>query len=216
MALRTRIKICGITQQEHAAFAARLGADALGFVFYPPSPRAVDVSSAAQIIASLPPLLTTVALFVDPSPELVDQVVREAKVDLLQFHGDESESFCSQFNKPYIKAVRIDSKDCAQLARQNYASARGFLWDASIAGAHGGTGQAFDWSLLSEQDAHNGILAGGLNSTNVIDAIRQIQPYAVDVSSGVELTRGLKDQTLIEEFIQAVASAPGLESGRKI
>ncbi|RTE67594.1 phosphoribosylanthranilate isomerase [Amphritea opalescens] len=205
--MRTRVKICGITRLEDALAAIEAGADALGFVFYPPSPRYVDPAVAEAIIAQLPPFVTTVALFVDDSPEQVNAILGQTGIDLLQFHGDESPAYCQQFNRPYFKAVRM-SPDIDVIAEcKRFASARGLLLDAYRPGVPGGTGEAFNWDRIPSDLELPLILAGGLDQNNVAKAISQVKPYAVDVSGGVEMAKGRKDCSKIISFMNEVACA---------
>ena len=204
--MRTRVKICGITRLEDAFAAAQAGADALGFVFYEPSPRNVSLETAAAIIRQLPAYLTTVGLFVDADPEFVEQVLAKASLDLLQFHGDESEQECCRYGKPYTKAIRMRPDIDLKQMEQTYASSRGLLLDTFVADKAGGTGQSFDWSRIPAGLTLPVILAGGLNPANVAQAIRQVRPWAVDVSGGVELAKGIKDSKLITAFMQGVES----------
>ena len=201
---RKRIKICGIRTLEDALVAARAGADALGFVFYEPSPRGISIPQAAGIISGLPAFVTSVALFVNPSREYVEQVIRDTAVDLLQFHGDEPEAFCAGFSRPYIKALRV--RPDMDIARQaaDYPGARAILLDAYVENIPGGTGTRFDWSLLPESLPQPIILAGGLNPDNVGEAARQPGIWGVDVSGGVEERKGVKSPALIESFCKGV------------
>jgi phosphoribosylanthranilate isomerase len=205
--MSTAVKICGITRVEDALAAARLGARALGFVFVAASPRCITASRAQEIMRRLPPFVATVALFVDPGAAEVEQVLRDVHFDLLQFHGDESPQFCRQFKLPYVKAVRVRSDtDLLQYARL-YADARALLLDAFVPGSHGGTGVAFDWSLIPRELPAPVILSGGLKPENVADAIRRVRPWAVDVSSGVESSPGVKDERKMAAFIESVRDA---------
>ncbi len=202
-----RIKICGLRDAETAVAAAQLGADAIGLVFYAPSSRAVDASQSQQIVQALPPFVTTVGLFVNADPDYVAGVLAQVPLDLLQFHGDESPDYCRQFNRPYLKAVRVKpGLDLLEYAAR-YGDARGILVDAFVPDAPGGTGETFDWSLLPAQLPLPLILSGGLHAGNVADAIRQVRPWAVDVSSGVERSKGIKDVAKIAAFIEQVNSA---------
>ncbi|MDF0606522.1 phosphoribosylanthranilate isomerase [Neisseriaceae bacterium TC5R-5] len=196
-----RVKICGITCPQDAKEAARLGADAIGLVFYSDSPRHVTLEQAQEIIAALPPFVSTVALFVNPQPDFVKQVLTNCAVDILQFHGEESAAFCRSFQRPYLKAVRIKPDlNLAEWAEQ-YSDARAILADAFVEGAHGGTGKTFDWSLLPKHLSLPLVLSGGLNVDNVALAVRQVRPAAVDVSSGVEAVKGIKDAAKMAAFI---------------
>lgn len=204
---RTRIKICGITRVEDGVAAARLGADAIGLMFWAKSPRAVAIEQAAQICRALPPLVTTVGLFVDAEPEWVDEVVDQVPLSLLQFHGDETPAYCEQFRTPYLKAIRMRDGIDAVALRNQYASARALLLDTYRAGVPGGTGEAFDWERVPPQLAPQIVLAGGLKSDNVGAAVKQLHPWAVDTSGGVESAPGIKDAARIAAFIDAVRAA---------
>ncbi|NJD07741.1 MAG: phosphoribosylanthranilate isomerase [Methylococcaceae bacterium] len=202
--MRTRVKICGFTRSEDAAEAARLGADAIGLVFYPPSPRHVDIDRAVAICRTLPAFVTVVGLFVDEAREGVEQVMDRVPLDLLQFHGDEPAEYCRSFGRPYFKAVRMAAgTDLAGLAKA-YGDARGLLLDADDAQAKGGTGTRFDWALVPERCTLPVILAGGLKPDNVVAALEQVRPYAVDVSSGVESAKGIKDHNKMAAFLNEV------------
>lgn len=205
--MRTRVKICGITRLEDALAAVRAGADALGFVFYPASPRYVDPAVAGLIIRQLPPFVTSVALFVNESAEQVCAVMDQTGVDLLQFHGDESPEFCTQFNRPYFKALRMSPDIDVVAETKRFASSRAILLDAYRPGVPGGTGEAFDWERIPSDIDKPLILAGGLDQSNVAKAISQVKPYAVDVSGGVEAAKGLKDSSKITSFMNEVARA---------
>ncbi|MBH2035642.1 MAG: phosphoribosylanthranilate isomerase [Pseudomonadales bacterium] len=199
-----RSKICGITRIEDALIAAEAGADAIGLVFYAKSPRAVSIQQARDIVAALPAFVTTVGLFVNASREELNDVLAGVALDLLQFHGDETPAECESYQRPYIKALRVKpGDDIAQLAAP-YAKARGILLDTYVPGVPGGTGAAFDWSLVPIGLPQPVILAGGLSAANVQAAIEQVRPYAVDVSGGVEAGKGIKDAAKIRAFMQAV------------
>lgn len=198
-----RVKICGITRVEDALAAAAAGADAIGLVFYARSPRAVDVERARSIIAALPPFVTTVGLFVDMPRTALQHILDHVPLDLLQFHGDESAEQCEGFNRPYIKALRVKPGDDIAARVSEYPGASGILLDAYVEGVPGGTGEAFDWSLIPARLGKPLILAGGLHPANVAEAVRQVRPYAVDVSGGVEAGKGIKDAQKIAAFIQA-------------
>ncbi len=200
----TRTKICGITRLEDALAAARCGADALGLVFYANSPRHVTVPQAMQLAAVVPPFVTVVGLFVNASVEAVCEVLRHVPLDVLQFHGEEEPEFCAQFARPYLKAVRVKhGVDLIQCAAR-YSGAQGLLLDAYIEGTHGGTGESFDWALIPQDLPLPVVLSGGLHAGNVADAIRQVRPWAVDVSSGVEAAKGIKDAAKVAAFINEV------------
>ncbi|WP_268874572.1 phosphoribosylanthranilate isomerase [Halopseudomonas pachastrellae] len=200
----TRIKICGITREQDALAAAAAGADAIGLVFYAPSPRAVDAAQAARIVAALPPFVTTVGLFVDAEPAAVRAVLAEVPLDLLQFHGEESDDYCRQFGRPYLKAVRVRSADQLQDVAAQWPGAAGILLDSYKPGVPGGTGEVFDWRLVPRERDWNLVLAGGLAAGNVRQAIDEMQPWAVDVSGGVEAAKGIKDVAKINAFVQEV------------
>lgn len=203
----TRIKICGITRGQDAVTAAELGAHAVGLMFYEDSPRFVSVDQANKVIGVLPPFVTRVGVFVNPVEQQVQTILGALRLDLLQFHGDETPQFCARFGMPYIKAVRVrKGMDLLQYASR-YHDAKGLLLDAHSESAYGGTGEAFDWSLIPANLPLPIILSGGLNAANVARAIRQVRPWAVDVSSGVESEKGIKDAAKIAAFMQGVRSA---------
>ena len=202
-----KIKICGITNFEDALNASRLGADALGFVFVENSPRYIKPHDAAHIINKLPPFINKVGLFVDPSKKEVEDAARIANFDLLQFHGDESEGFCNQFNLPYIKAISVKTDVNLLEYSRKYASASALLLDAYSEEARGGTGKTFDWNLIPKEGSIPLIVAGGLNNENIADLLRQVMPYAVDVSGGVEISKRQKDCKKMEDFILGVRNA---------
>ncbi len=205
--LRTRVKICGITRLADAQAAAAAGADAIGFVFYPPSPRAVSASAAADIARTLPPFVTAVGLFVDAPAEDVGRVLSAVPLGWLQFHGDEPDDYCRQFHLPYLKAVRVRPEtDLLQYAAR-YTGAGGLLLDAYRAGVPGGTGEVFDWDLIPDGLDGRIVLSGGLDANNVAEGIGRLRPWAVDVSSGVEVAPGIKDSLRIAQFIAAVRRA---------
>lgn len=200
----TRIKICGITRAEDVLAAAQCGADAIGLVFYQRSPRHVSVAQARQLAGALPPFVSVVGLFVDAEAAFVREVLANVPLDLLQFHGDESAEYCAQFDRPYLKAIRVKAgADLLQCA-SDFRSAKGLLLDAHVEGIPGGTGATFDWALIPRQLPVPVILSGGLDAKNVAAAIKQVQPYAVDVSSGVEASKGIKDAAKIAAFINEV------------
>lgn len=206
--MRTRIKICGITREEDLHAAVTAGADAIGFVFYPKSPRYLDLATAARLAARVPPFVTRVGLFVNPTPQQVSETLACVSLDLLQFHGDESAEECERFARPYLKAARMrPGLDLLEFARA-YRSAQGLLLDAWVE-SYGGAGQTFDWSLIPAVLPLPMVLSGGLNAGNVAAAITQIRPWAVDVSSGVESAKGIKDAAKIAAFVAAVREADG-------
>ncbi len=200
----TRIKICGITREQDIQAVVHSGADALGLVFHEKSPRHVSLQQAAELARAVPPFVTVVGLFVNPSIDYVSDVLAKVPLDLLQFHGEETPEFCRQFDKPYLKVIRVRAGiDLVQCAVR-YASAQGLLLDTYIEGIQGGTGESFDWSLIPHDLPLPVVLSGGLHAGNVAKAIRQVQPYAVDVSSGVEAAKGIKDAAKIAAFIKEV------------
>ncbi|KER99435.1 N-(5'-phosphoribosyl)anthranilate isomerase [Ectopseudomonas mendocina] len=207
MRMRVRSKICGITRVEDALAAVEAGADAIGLVFYAKSPRAVSVEQAAEIVQALPPFVTSVGLFVNMPREQLLAVLQQVPLDLLQFHGDESPAECEGYGRPYIKALRVRPGENVAAAMAPYAGARGILLDTFVEGVPGGTGAAFDWSLVPQGVARPIILAGGLEAHNVAAAIRQVRPYAVDVSGGVEASKGIKDAGKIRAFVKSVRDA---------
>ncbi len=202
-----RSKICGITRIEDALAAARAGVDAIGLVFYSKSPRAVTAVQAKAIIAALPPFVTTVGLFVDATDAELTEILAAVPLDVLQFHGDESPEFCSGYGRPYLKALRVKPGDDVAAAMARYAEAAGILLDTYVEGVPGGTGEAFDWSLVPRDSSQPIILAGGLDAENVAAAIAQVRPYGVDVSGGVEQSKGIKDAGKIHAFVRAVRAA---------
>jgi len=202
-----RSKICGITRIEDALAAVEAGADAIGLVFYGKSQRAVSIEQAAAILQALPPFVTSVGLFVDMPHDELQQLLQRLPLDLLQFHGDESPADCEGHGRPYIKALRVRPGEDVSAAMAPYAGARGILLDTFVEGVPGGTGASFDWSLVPENAAKPIILAGGLDAGNVATAIRQVRPYAVDVSGGVEAGKGIKDAGKIRAFVRAVRDA---------
>ncbi len=202
--MRTRIKICGITRPEDARMAVELGADAIGLVFYAPSPRSIGPEQARAIIAAISPFVTIVGLFVDPAPEQVESVLRRCSLGLLQFHGDEAPDFCRGFGLPYIKAARVGTDADLVQYLSRYHAAQGWLLDAYHDQLSGGTGESFDWKLIPRDLARPVILSGGLTPDNVGAAVRQVGPWAVDVSSGVESAKGVKDAAKIAAFIAGV------------
>ena len=207
MTMNTRIKICGITRVQDGLAAARLGAHAIGLVFYDASPRAVDAQQARSIVDILPPFVTTVGLFVNAEAGAVRETLANEPLQLLQFHGDETPDYCAAFGVPYLKAVRVrPGVDLLQYAR-DFRTARGLLLDAYVEGVHGGTGATFDWSLIPQSLPLPIVLSGGLDADNVAAAVRAVRPWAVDVSSGVESAKGIKDAAKMEAFMNGVCDA---------
>jgi len=204
--VRTRVKICGITRTQDARAAAEAGADAIGLVFYPPSPRYLSVERAVEIRDALPPFLQTVALFVNADAAQIAQVIGRVHPAMLQFHGDESAEFCGQFGLPYVKACRVQRGVDALAYLRPYARAAAWLVDSHVP-EYGGVGESFDWSLVPAVRARPLILSGGLDAGNVGRAIRAVRPWGVDVSSGVESAKGLKDAAKMTAFIAEVRNA---------
>ena len=201
---RTRVKICGITRAEDAVAVVEAGSDAIGLVFYEPSPRAVTLKQAQEIVQSVPAFVTVTALFVNPEPSLVQEVLNGVRIDLIQFHGDEDSTFCEQFKHPYIKAIRVRQASDVVASSLRFPSAQGILLDSYKPGVPGGTGETFDWSLIPADKTKAIILAGGLTPENVADAIELVQPFALDVSGGVEEAKGIKDHGKINQFLSEV------------
>ena len=203
----TRVKICGITRAQDALQAVKQGADAIGLVFYPKSPRNVSAAQAAEIVSQIPAFVTVVGLFVDAEHAFIQEVISSVKLDLLQFHGDETPSACRQYSRPYMKAIRVKNGTNLVQYAADYADARALLLDAFAEGVPGGTGLVFDWSLIPQNLPLPIVLAGGLNAENVGVAIEQVRPYAVDVSGGVEASKGIKDAAKIAAFMRGVSNA---------
>ena len=206
---RTRIKICGITRPEDALVAAAAGADAIGLNFWPSSSRAISVQQAKEICAAIPGFVSVIALTVDAPTDLLDNIVA-LPIDAIQFHGGETPAQCESVDKPYIKALRMQSGLDVAAEIERYASAQSVLLDTYKKGAPGGTGETFDWSLIPEQQRSRIVLAGGLNPDNVAQAVTEIRPWAVDVSGGVEIAPGIKDAAKIAAFAEAVNAADRL------
>ena len=204
--MKTRIKICGLTREEDVDAAVAAGADALGFVFYPPSPRYVTAQRAVELVRRIPPFVEVVGLFVNEPPEVVQAVCAALPISILQFHGDENAAYCRQFSRPYLRAARVRPElDLVEFAG-SFPDARGLLLDAFVEG-YGGGGHVFDWTLIPPDLPGFLVLSGGLTAANVGDAIRRVRPVAVDVSSGVEMSKGIKDHSKIAAFVAAVRKA---------
>ena len=201
---RTRVKICGFTQIDEAVAAAGLGVDAIGLVFYQPSPRNVDIVQAAAIVRALPAFVTVVALFVDAKVTVIKRVLTQIPVDVIQFHGDESAEYCRSFDKPYIKAIAMHKGVDLEALVAQYDDASALLLDAYDTKAKGGSGNCFNWNLIPKQCALPIILAGGLTVDNARQAVQQVRPYALDLSSGVEIDKGIKDITKIAALLTEV------------
>jgi phosphoribosylanthranilate isomerase len=205
--VRTRIKICGITRPGDGLAAARAGADAIGLVFYPPSPRFLSLERAREIRDALPPFVQAVALFVNPDAAQVAQVIGRVHPAMLQFHGEETPQFCAQFGLPYVKACRVKPGVPALEYLRPFSGAAAWLFDSHVP-EYGGVGESFDWSLVPASDKPV-ILSGGLSQSNVAAAVRRVRPWGVDVSSGVESAKGIKDAGKIAGFIAEVRNADG-------
>jgi len=202
--MSTRVKICGLTRSQDIEAAVAAGADALGLVFYEPSPRAVTITEAVHLTQSVPAFVSLVGLFVNPTEAYVREVLESVPLDLLQFHGDETPEFCEQFKRRWIKAIRVRSQEQVVSAFQQYRNASGLLVDAWDPERFGGTGKSFNWELIPPERPLPLILAGGLTSDNVFRAVEQVKPWAVDVSGGVECGKGIKDSEKISDFINEV------------
>ena len=204
--MRTRIKICGLTREADVEAAVAAGADAIGFVLYPPSPRYVTPQRAAELAKRIPPFVDVVGLFVNEAPAVVQAACEALPINLLQFHGDEDAAYCRGFSRPYLRAARVrPGLDLVEFAR-SFPEARGLLLDAFVEG-YGGGGHVFDWTLIPPGLPGYLVLSGGLNAENVGDAVRRVRPVAVDVSSGVEMSKGIKDHAKIAAFVAAVRKA---------
>lgn len=213
MRTMTRVKMCGFTRPNDIKIAVALGVDAFGFNFFPKSPRYVDVETAAKLVGEVPSFLSAVGLFVNPIAEDIEGILKKVRLNLLQFHGDEDNAFCAQFDRPFIKVLKIQVEESAALPHiqqrlreqaSSFPDAQGFLFDTAVKGQSGGTGKVFNWQAIPEELRPSSVLAGGLHSHNVTDAIEQISPWAVDVSSGIESAAGLKDIEKMSAFMQAV------------
>ena len=202
--MRTRVKICGFTRADEAIYAASLGVDAIGLVFYPPSPRHVEIEQAVRIVKALPAFTSVVALFVDEQEARIREVLAQVAIDCIQFHGEESAEACRIYGKRYIKAVRMKNTIDISALALHYHDAAGLLLDAYHPDAKGGTGSQFDWDLIPKHCSLPIILAGGLDATNAKQAVATVKPYALDVSSGVEASKGIKDSLKMAAFIKQV------------
>ena len=199
--MAVRVKICGITRLQDLQAACRAGADALGFVFYEKSPRHVAVEAAAALVHAMPPFVQSVGLFVDAEPAFIESVLRRVPLDLLQFHGDETPADCARHGRPYLKAIRVNPDTDLLKCAADFGTAQGLLLDAFVSGVPGGTGERFDWGLIPPKLPKPIVLSGGLDPDNVAEAVRRVKPWAVDVSSGVEVSKGIKDAHKIAQFI---------------
>ena len=202
--MRYRVKICGVTTPEQAREAAAAGADAIGLVFHPSSRRCVTPEQAATIAAALPPFVTTVGLFVDPDPARVETVLEQVRLDCLQFHGRESADACARFGRPYLKAIAMGEGQDPRPAMDEHPLAQGFLLDSHGGGRSGGSGHRFDWQCVPDGLERPWLLAGGLDEQSVREALKELRPYGVDVSSGVESAPGIKDARRMRAFMRAV------------
>ena len=202
--LRVRVKICGITSVQDALTAVKHGADAIGLVFYAPSSRNVSIAQAQEIARQIPAFVSVVGLFVNAEASFINKVISQVKINLLQFHGDETPEACNQFSLPFIKAIRVKPDTNLIQCAIDFSAAKALLLDTYTEGLMGGTGHVFDWDLIPKQMAKPVILAGGLTADNVAQAIQKVQPYAVDVSGGVEMSKGIKDTDKIAAFMQQV------------
>lgn len=207
MFVRTRVKICGITRVEDALSAVEQGADAIGLVFYPPSPRYVSASQAAEIAQVLPAFVTVVGLFVDALSADIEAVLSKVPIDLIQFHGNETPEQCRRYEKPYIKAIRVKTDTNLIQYQSDFSDAKALLLDTYTDGVPGGTGQVFDWNVIPKHMTKQLVLAGGLDANNVTQAIKLVKPYAIDVSGGVESAKGIKDAAKIAAFMRGVSDA---------
>ena len=205
--MAVRVKICGITRLQDLHAACDAGADALGFVFYEKSPRHLSIASAAALLRELPPFVQSVGLFVDAEPAFIESVLQAVPLDLLQFHGDETPADCARFGRPYIKAERVNRETDLLKCAADFDAACGLLLDAWVPGVPGGTGERFDWTLIPANLPKPVILSGGLTPDNVAEAVQRVHPWAVDVSSGVEISKGIKDAHKIAQFIAKAKDA---------
>ncbi|MDH5355029.1 MAG: phosphoribosylanthranilate isomerase [Gammaproteobacteria bacterium] len=201
---RTRVKICGLTRIDDAMHAVGLGADAIGLVFHQPSPRSIDIESAIKIRKAMPPFVTITALLMNENEDWIERVIKQVQPDCLQFHGNEASASCNRWELPYIKAIPMGSVGDAKAYASSYPEAQGFLLDSNVAGRQGGSGDTFDWSQIPSSFGSPLLLAGGLNPGNVAEAIVQVKPWAVDVSSGIEASKGIKDKDLMNQFFSEV------------
>ena len=204
--MKTRIKICGLTREEDIDAVVAAGADAIGFVFYPPSPRYVTPQRAAELARRIPPFVDVVGLFVNESPAVVQAVCAALPINILQFHGDEDVAYCRQFDRPFLRAARVRPGLTLVEVAGSCPGARGLLLDAFVEG-YGGGGHVFDWTLIPPDLPGFLVLSGGLTAANVVEAIERVRPVAVDVSSGVEMSKGIKDHSKIAAFVAAVRKA---------
>ncbi len=205
--MAVRVKICGITRLQDLHDACAAGADAVGFVFYEKSPRHVSIEAAAGLARALPPFVQSVGLFVNADPAFIERLLKTVPLDLLQFHGDETPDDCLRYTRPYIKAIRVTAGTDLLKWAADFETARGLLLDAYVPGVPGGTGESFDWKLIPPHLPKPVILSGGLTPANVAEAVQRVRPWAVDVSSGVEASKGIKDAHQIAQFIAKAKEA---------
>ena len=196
--------MCGMTRAEDVAHAITLGVDAIGLIFYPKSPRNITIEKARVLLKNLPPFVDAVAVLVNPEETFVRQIIEELPIQLLQFHGDESPEFCQRFSKPFIKAMQPQTTGQIQQVMQEYGKASAILLDTPSETSRGGTGIAFDWQIIPQNLPKPFILAGGLNASNILDAIKRSKPYAVDVCSGIEAMPGVKDHIKMNQFVKVL------------
>lgn len=213
--MNIRTKICGMTRVEDAQFAAQLGVDAIGLIFFADSKRCVTIAQAQTIVRAIAPFVTVVGLFVNAPAAEIEDVLAEVPLDVLQFHGDENAEFCRQFQRPYIKAVRVQNRGDIETAAAVYTDARALLFDAAVSGQYGGTGQSFDWQILPSTLVRPWVLSGGLKPENIVSAIRQSNALAIDVCSGVEQAPGVKDKQKMQDLMSAIStfSTRSVDSG---
>lgn len=204
--MNIRTKICGMTRVEDAQLAAQLGVDAIGLIFFSGSKRCVTIAQAQAIVRAIAPFVTVVGLFVNTRAAEVQDVLAQVPLDVLQFHGDENAEFCRQFQRPYIKAVRVQNRADIEMAAAVYTDARALLFDAAVSGQYGGTGQSFDWQILPPALARPWVLSGGLKPQNIVSAIRQSNALAIDVCSGVEQSPGIKDKQKMQDLMSAISA----------
>ena len=209
---RTRIKICGITRVQDAIYSAHKGVDSIGLIFHQPSPRVVDLDVALEIRRALPPFVAITAVFLDETEDWIAEVVHALRPECLQFHGNETPAFCEAWEMPYIKAIPMGSTDDPQPYAAGYETAQGFLLDSNAAGRRGGSGDTFDWSKIPSDFEYPLVLAGGINASNVADAIVQVKPWGVDVLSGVEASWGIKSNDMIDQFMREVERGDDLKA----
>lgn len=204
--MNIRTKFCGMTRVEDAQFAAELGVDAIGLIFFAGSKRCVTIAQAQTIVRAIAPFVTVVGLFVNARAAEIEDVLAKVSLDVLQFHGDENAEFCRQFQRPYIKAVRVQNRADIETAAAVYTDARALLFDAAVSGQYGGTGQSFDWQILPSTLVRPWVLSGGLKPENIVSAIRQSNALAIDVCSGVEQSTGVKDKQKMQDLMSAIST----------